>query len=87
MIDALFNEELGAVFQIRKSDETNFKRCFATCGPPPGLIRKFGAVKPKSKQNLSIRYGATPFATLERTEMQQWWSQTSYAMQRLRDTA
>ncbi|KAJ3495288.1 hypothetical protein NLG97_g3503 [Lecanicillium saksenae] len=87
MIDALFNEELGAVFQIRKSDETNFKRCFATCGPPPGLIRKFGAVKSTSKQNLSIRYGATPFATLERVDMQQWWSKTSYAMQRLRDTA
>jgi phosphoribosylformylglycinamidine synthase len=24
--EALFNEELGAVFQVRVSDETNFKR-------------------------------------------------------------
>ncbi|PTB75103.1 phosphoribosylformylglycinamidin [Trichoderma longibrachiatum ATCC 18648] len=41
IIDAMFNEELGAVFQIRTEDEMNFKRCFATCGPPAGLIRKF----------------------------------------------
>ncbi|PHH85318.1 hypothetical protein CDD83_598 [Cordyceps sp. RAO-2017] len=85
MLAALFNEELGAVFQVRSSDEINFKRCFATCGPPPGLIRKFAAVKPKAKQTLTIRHGATTFATLGRAEMQQWWSKTSFEMQRLRD--
>lgn len=85
MIEALFNEELGAVFQVRASDEINFKRCFATCGPPPGLIRKFGVVKPTSKQTLTIRHGATAFANLDRAEMQQWWSTTSYQLQRLRD--
>ena len=34
IISSLMNEELGAVFQVRKSDEINFHRCFATCGPP-----------------------------------------------------
>ena len=86
MVDALFNEELGAVFQVRASDEINFKRCFATCGPPPGLIKKFGVVRPTSKQTLTIRYGeGTPFVTLDRVEMQQWWAKTSYEMQKLRD--
>lgn len=85
MIEALFNEELGAVFQVRASDEINFKRCFATCGPPPGLIRKFGVVKSSSKQTLTVRHGAKTFASLDRAEMQQWWSKTSYQMQRLRD--
>jgi phosphoribosylformylglycinamidine synthase len=85
LLDALFNEELGAVFQIRKKDEINFKRCFATCGPPPGLIKKFGVVPPKTKQTLTISYGARPVATLDRVEIQQWWSRTSYAMQRQRD--
>lgn len=85
MLEALFNEELGAVFQVRASDEMNFKRCFATCGPPAGLIRKFGVVTPKSKQSLTIRHGGSVFATLERNEMQQWWSKTSFEMQRLRD--
>lgn len=85
MLEALFNEELGAVFQVRASDEMNFKRCFATCGPPAGLIRKFGVVTPKSKQTLTIRHAGSKFATLGRAEMQQWWTKTSYAMQRLRD--
>jgi phosphoribosylformylglycinamidine synthase len=85
LLDALFNEELGAVFQIRKKDEINFKRCFATCGPPPGLIKKFGVVPPKTKQTLTVSYGARPVATLDRVEIQQWWSRTSYAMQRQRD--
>ncbi|KAI1377426.1 phosphoribosylformylglycinamidin [Hypoxylon crocopeplum] len=85
MVDALFNEELGAVFQVRASDETNFKRCFATCGPPPGLIKKFGSVQPRSKQTLTIRYGTTPFVSLDRREIQQWWTKTSFEMQKLRD--
>ncbi|KAK1780074.1 CobB/CobQ-like glutamine amidotransferase domain-containing protein [Copromyces sp. CBS 386.78] len=87
LTDALFNEELGAVFQIRAGDEINFKRCFATCGPPAGLIRKIGVVLPTAKQTLTIHYGeGKPFATLDRAEMQQWWSKTSYEMQKLRDT-
>ncbi|KAF3356491.1 hypothetical protein VdG1_03771 [Verticillium dahliae VDG1] len=87
VLEALFNEELGAVFQVRKSDETNFKRCFATCGPPKGLIRKIGVVKATSKQELTIRYqDPTPIVNLDRVEMQQWWSRTSYAMQRERDS-
>lgn len=82
---ALFHEELGAVFQVRKSDEVNFRRCFATCGPPPGLIKKFGSVCSKSKQNITIRYGTIPLLSLDRKEMQSWWAKTSYQMQRLRD--
>lgn len=83
--EALFSEELGAVFQVRKEDEINFNRCFATCGPPPGLIRKFGSITPKAKQTLTIRYGTSPILTLHRKELQQWWAKTSYDMQRLRD--
>lgn len=87
MIDALFNEELGAVFQVRAKDEMNFKRCFATCGPPAGLIRKFGVVKATSNQTLTIRHAGAQFASLDRAEMQQWWSKTSYQMQRIRDNS
>ncbi|KAK3390602.1 CobB/CobQ-like glutamine amidotransferase domain-containing protein [Podospora didyma] len=86
LLDTLFNEELGAVFQVRASDEINFKRCFATCGPPAGLIKKFGVVQPTSKQTLTIRYGeGSPFINLDRTEMQQWWTKTTFEMQKLRD--
>ncbi|KAK8133541.1 hypothetical protein PG984_005553 [Apiospora sp. TS-2023a] len=86
MTEALFNEELGAVFQVRAKDEINFKRCFATCGPPPGLIKRCGIVQSYKKQNLTIRYGTQPvFASIERAEMQQWWAKTSYEMQKIRD--
>ncbi|PQE28081.1 phosphoribosylformylglycinamidine synthase protein [Rutstroemia sp. NJR-2017a WRK4] len=85
VIEALFNEELGAVFQVRKSDEVNFMRCFATCGPPPGLIRKIGRVPAASKQQLSIRYGQKPVLHMARSELQQLWSATSHQMQRIRD--
>ncbi|KAK0621627.1 CobB/CobQ-like glutamine amidotransferase domain-containing protein [Bombardia bombarda] len=86
LTDALFNEELGAVFQVRASDEVNFKRCFATCGPPHGLIKKFGVVRSTTKQTLTIRHGeGAPFISLDRVEMQQWWTKTSYEMQKLRD--
>jgi phosphoribosylformylglycinamidine synthase len=85
VLEALFNEELGAVFQVRKSDETNFMRCFATCGPPPGMISRIGRVPEASKQKLSIRYGQQPVLYMDRSEMQQIWSTTSYQMQRIRD--
>ena len=83
--EALFNEELGAIFQVRKADETNFIRCFATCGPPPGLIRKIGRVPATAKQQLSVRYFQNTALRMDRVELQQLWSRTSHQMQRLRD--
>jgi phosphoribosylformylglycinamidine synthase len=87
VLDALFGEELGAVFQVRKEDEINFKRCFATCGPPAGLIRRFGVVKATApgSQTLTLRHGGQLVADLDRATMQRWWSHTSHAMQHERD--
>lgn len=84
-LDALFNEELGAVFQIRKSDERKFRRCFATCGPPPGLLKRIGYVRTTDKSSLLVRHGSTTLVDLDRAQMQQWWSTTSHEMQKLRD--
>ncbi|RSM20089.1 hypothetical protein CDV31_001168 [Fusarium ambrosium] len=85
ILDTLFNEELGAVFQIRRGDETKFKRCFATCGPPHGLIKTIGYVRPTSKQSLLVKYRSKTIVDLERAKIQQWWTSTSYEMQKLRD--
>ncbi|KAL9099322.1 MAG: hypothetical protein Q9163_005161, partial [Psora crenata] len=85
ILEALFNEELGAVFQVRKGDEINFSRCFATCGPPTGLIKTIGYVPSMTKQSLTIRYKSKTLVDLSREEMQQWWSSTSFEMQKLRD--
>lgn len=84
ILETLFNEELGAIFQVRKTDEINFMRCFATCGPPPGLIRNIGRVSEMPKQKLSIRWGGKTLH-IERSELQQTWGSTSHQMQRLRD--
>lgn len=85
IIETLFNEELGAVFQVRKEDEINFHRCFATCGPPDGLIKKIGRVPPASTQDVTIYHGPKLVYRASRSDLQQRWSETSHRMQRLRD--
>ncbi|KAI9822679.1 MAG: hypothetical protein M1827_000398 [Pycnora praestabilis] len=85
VLEALFNEELGAVFQVRKKDETEFHRAFATCGPPPGLIKKIGRIPSSTKQEISIRHGIEIVYRNSREALQQRWSSTSYQMQRVRD--
>ncbi|EMR66809.1 putative phosphoribosylformylglycinamidine synthase protein [Eutypa lata UCREL1] len=85
VLDALFNEELGAVFQIRKRDENRFKSCFATCGPPAGLIRTIGYIRPTPKQSLLVKYRSKAVLDVDRTQLQKWWSGTSFQMQKLRD--
>ena len=85
VMETLFNEELGAVFQVRKKDENVFRSCFSTCGPPPGLIYRIGRVAEKSKQNMVIYHEATLIYRNSRANLQQTWAETSYQMQRLRD--
>ena len=85
LLESFFNEELGAVFQVRKKDEINFHRCFATCGPPHGLITKIGRIPSVAKQELSICYGFRTVYRASRNMLQQRWASTSHQMQRLRD--
>ena len=85
VIETLFNEELGAVFQVRQTDEMNFHRCFATCGPPDGLIKKIGKVSPPNKQDLAVYHGSSLVYRASRPVLQQRWASTSHQMQRLRD--
>ncbi|KAH8701966.1 phosphoribosylformylglycinamidine synthase [Talaromyces proteolyticus] len=86
-IETLFNEELGAVFQVRKKDEGVFRSCFATCGPPPGLITRIGRVSEQPKQNLTIYHKQKLIYRQPRAKIQQIWSHTSYHMQKIRDNA
>ena len=86
LLSTLFNEELGAVFQVRKSDEQRFKACFATCGPPDGLIHKIGRVSTKSsKQEIVIYNGPKLVYRATRSDLQRLWSNTSYWLQSIRD--
>ena len=90
VISTLFNEELGAVFQVRKKDETNFHRCFATCGPPDGLIKKIGKTSASrsssSKESaISIYHGMDRLYYSTISKLHQDWASTSYQMSKLRD--
>lgn len=85
VMETLFNEELGAVFQVRKKDEINFNRCFASCGPPPGMIKKIGRVPAASKQEVTFYWKEDCIYREGRSKLQQRWASTSCAMQRLRD--
>ncbi|TKA29439.1 hypothetical protein B0A50_03451 [Salinomyces thailandicus] len=80
VVETLFNEELGAVFQIRKKHENEFKGVFAPLSPI-----SIGAVPKQPKQDLAMYYGAECIYRASRKDLQQKWSQTSWAMQRLRD--
>ena len=80
IVETLFNEELGTVFQVRKKDENEFRGVFAPMSPI-----KIGTVPKASKQELSMFYGASCIYREYRKDLQQKWSQTSWALQRLRN--
>ena len=80
LIQTLFNEELGAVFQIHKKDENEFRGCFAPLTP-----YTIGTVSKQPKQDLAIYNGANCVYRASRDYLQQKWSQTSCAMQKHRD--
>ena len=90
VISTLFNEELGAVFQVRKKDSINFRRCFATCGPPTGLIKEIGrmsSTKSSSSKEpaITIYHGIELLYSSDISKLHQTWASTSYQMVKLRD--
>jgi phosphoribosylformylglycinamidine synthase len=80
LIETLFNEELGAVFQIRKKDENVFRGVFAPMTPVT-----IASVPKASRQDIAMYYGADCIYRASRKELQQKWAHTSWAMQKLRD--
>ena len=79
---ALFNEELGAVLQVRHVDAERFRALAASHGID-GLLHRIG--QPREKLGIKLFLGGD---TLARGNWTQWltaWQETSHAMQRLRD--
>ncbi|MBF0802980.1 MULTISPECIES: phosphoribosylformylglycinamidine synthase [unclassified Neisseria] len=81
VIPALFNEELGAVLQIRTADAQHIADLLEKSGLAAGLIGRpaFGS------DGLSIRLNNETVFNESRLKLQQAWQQTSHQIQRLRD--
>ncbi len=81
-LDALFNEELGAVLQVRRADLDRVKAVFAN-GGFSGDLHVLG--QPHQEQTLRIVRGEQVLIQASRSALQQKWASVSYQMQSLRD--
>ena len=82
MLRGLFNEELGAIVQIRQRDRESFV----------GLMQRHGLGKliarvgmPNARMKVKIHHDNERVAAWKWSELMQAWSETSHAMQRRRD--
>ncbi|MBF7731187.1 phosphoribosylformylglycinamidine synthase [Pseudomonas sp. N040] len=78
----LFNEELGAVIQVRQDDTEEILSQFSAAGLGD-CVSVVG--QPVNGEDVSIRFADAVVFSAERRLLQREWSQTSYRMQRLRD--
>ena len=82
MVRALFNEELGAVLQIRRSDREAVMATLRAQGLGK-LVTLIGY--PNDRDEVRIVRNAKPVLAEQRAELQRAWSETSYRIQSLRD--
>lgn len=87
-ISTLFNEELGAVMQVRKKDIKAVSAVFTQAGLPGHLLHVIGRVQ-EDTSNQKIQFISHSQIIFEssREELQQAWAETSFRMQSRRDNA
>jgi phosphoribosylformylglycinamidine synthase len=78
----LFNEELGAVIQIRRTDQASVLRLLQQAGL--GHCSHYIG-QPQNEQQIIIQHGERHVFADKRARLQQMWSETSYQLQALRD--
>ncbi|MGC8121195.1 phosphoribosylformylglycinamidine synthase [Marinobacter sp. VGCF2001] len=80
----LFNEELGAVIQVRREDTDFVLQQFsgAGLGDHTSVIGTLN-----DKDRVRLFFGGEPVLDETRTELQRLWAETSYRIQSLRDNA
>ena len=85
-VSALFNEELGAVVQIRRSDFDIFAKIFEEAGFPHRNLRVIAEVDSTTpNQQFTVNNGSSTIFSRTRTELQTVWAETSFKMQSIRD--
>jgi phosphoribosylformylglycinamidine synthase len=83
LMSALFNEELGAVIQVRKDKQEAVKECFVNAGINENAIQTIGSLNNNYKFN--IKQNNADVISLDVDALHKKWSETSYQIQALRD--
>jgi phosphoribosylformylglycinamidine synthase len=78
----LFNEELGAVVQVRAADRARAVALFDACGLG-GCVFPVG--RPNASDRLRLTVGGRVLLDEPRAALRRSWSETSYLLARLRD--
>ncbi|KAG0001096.1 hypothetical protein BGZ79_005102 [Entomortierella chlamydospora] len=86
-VAGLFNEELGAVIQVREADIEKLKSVFAEHNFPVESLKVIGQVNAKGDDSLVISHQGVQILESSRLELQRIWSETSYHMQAIRDNS
>ncbi|MBS3798964.1 phosphoribosylformylglycinamidine synthase [Pseudoalteromonas sp. BDTF-M6] len=81
-LEVLFNEELGAVIQVRNSDLEAVKAVLADNGLA-AMSHEIGTLN--DADQLIIKRGGAALVDNSRTELRLAWAETTYQMQSLRD--
>lgn len=76
-LDVLFNEELGAVLQVRAADAEATQKALGE------YVHIIGA--PAKHTDLVFSRSGKEVYRRSRAELQSWWAETSYRIQKLRD--
>ncbi|KAI7902629.1 phosphoribosylformylglycinamidine synthase [Cokeromyces recurvatus] len=88
VVRALFNEELGAVVQIKSNRYEEFVNVMKEAGVPVKALHKIGTVTEHTdKDNINILLGEETIYSASRIDLYRAWSKTSYLMQAARDNA
>ncbi|WP_440683183.1 phosphoribosylformylglycinamidine synthase [Cysteiniphilum halobium] len=82
---SLFNEELGAVIQVRNTDRSIVMQVLASFQLKAHTIGRPNTSTDDAK--LSISYDIDEIFCMTRAKLQTLWSETSYQIQRMRDNA
>ncbi|KAI0088080.1 phosphoribosylformylglycinamidin [Irpex rosettiformis] len=80
---ALFNEELGAVIQVRETDVERLKQLFSHKGFPASNIHVIG--RTTKDESFTVTHSSQIIFSSTRAALQLAWAETSYRMQSFRD--
>jgi phosphoribosylformylglycinamidine synthase len=82
VLAALFSEELGAVVQVREQDLARVRSAFERANLP-GCVYEIG--RPIAGDAVALRLGDELLFASTRSALRASWSETTHALQRLRD--